>query len=208
MTPEQQTDYNARRGTAEDIINLVSIYNQLGTPAKSDLLRQAVELLATQRVREQKTPDVDPFESDDWLENLANHTYPGDENAAQLLQRGSDVHSDWREILFGDGQLSLVLTSSEEESSSGAGLYQGYQFIENNVSPADDLPSAATHFGFDKHKRNYVEYEYDETEEEWKDGIDRQCVAEFAGMVSLWRSRFFRALLSKAWPNGEIRQKS
>lgn len=200
MTPEQQADYNARRGTAEDIINLVSIYNQLATPAKSDFLRQAVELLAAQRVRGQKTPDGEPYEPDDWLENLADDTYPGDENAAQLLQKGSDVHSDWREILFGDGQLSLVLTSSEEELLSGAGLYEGYRSIENAASPSDNLPSAASYFGFERHKRNYVEYEYGETEEEWKDGIYRQCVAEFAGMVSLWRSRFFGALLSKAWP--------
>ena len=200
MTPDEQTDYHARRGTAEDIINLVSIYTQLGTSAKSDMLRQAVELLAAQRVRGQKTPDGEAYAPDDWLENLADDTYPNDENVAQLLQQGSDVHSDWREILFGDGQLSLVLTSSEEESLSGAGLYEGYRSIENDASPSDNLPSAASYFGFDKHKRNYVEYVYDETEEEWKDGIHRECAAEFAGMISLWRSSFFRALLSKAWP--------
>jgi hypothetical protein len=200
MTPEEQAGYNARRGTAEDIINLVSIYTQLGTPAKSDMLRQAVELLASQRVSGQKTPDGEAYELHDWLENLADDTYPGDENAAKLLQRGFDVHADGREIVFGDGPLNLVLTSSEEESQSGVGLYEGYRSIENDVSPAVDLPSAANWFGIEKHPRNYVKYEYDETEEEWKDGIHRQCAAEFAGMVSLWRSRFFRALLSKAWP--------
>jgi hypothetical protein len=198
MTPEQQADYNARRGTAEDIVNLVSIYNQLATPAKNDLLRQAVELLAAQRVSGQKTPDGEPYEPYDWLENLADDTYPDDENAAQLLQRGSYVHLEGRRIVSGDGPLSLLLTSSEEESQSGAGLYEGYRMTTNNASPSDDLPSAASYFGFDKQKRNYVEYEYDETEEEWKDGIHRQCAAEFTGMVSLWRSSFFRALLSKA----------
>jgi hypothetical protein len=200
MTPEEQADYHARRGTAEDIINLVSIYSQLETSAKSDLLRQAVELLAGQRVRGQTTPKGESYEANDWLENLADDTYPSDENAAFLLRRGSYVHPEGREIVFGDSQLSLVLTSSEEESQSGAGLYEGYRMIENNASPSDDLPSAASYFGFDKHKRNYVEYEYDETEEEWKNGIHRQCAAEFAGMVSIWRHRFFKALLSKAWP--------
>ena len=196
MTPEEQSEYNARHGTAQDISNLMSIYSQLGTSAKSDLLRQAVELLGEQRVRGQKTPKDEPYEADDWLEHLAADTYPGDENAARLLHRGFDVHADGREIVFGDGPLSLVLTSSEEESQSGTVLYEGYLTIENDVSPAVDLPSAASYFGFEKSKRNYAEYEYAETEEEWKDGIYRQCVAEFAGMVSLWRGRFFRALLS------------
>jgi hypothetical protein len=200
MTPVEQTDYNARHGTAEDIINLVSIYSQLETSAKGDLFARAAELLAGQRVRGQTTPKGERYEANDWLENLADDTYPSDETAAQLLQRGSYVHSDWREIVFGDGPLSLVLTSSEEELLCGTGLYQGYRSIENNASPVDDLPSAASYFGFDKNKRNYVEYEYDETEEEWKNGIHRQCAAEFAGMVSLWRHRFFKALLSKAWP--------
>jgi hypothetical protein len=197
MTPEEQAEYNARRGTAEDIINLVSIYNQLGTPAKSDLLRQAVELLAAQRVSGQKTPYGEPYEPDDWLKNLAGDTYPSDDSAARLLQMAFDF--DERERIFGDGELSVVLTSSEDEESAGAGLYEGYLSVKNHSVACPDIPSAEFYFfGMGDSDRNYAEYEYDETEEEWKYGIRNKCVAEFAGMVSLWRSSFFRALLSKA----------
>jgi len=196
MTPEEQADCNARRGTAQDIINLVSIYNQLEVAAKGDLITKAAELLAEQRVRSQKTPEGKDLDAHDWLKSLARETYPSDDNAAQLLQMAFDY--DERERIFGDGELSVVLTSSEDEGAQGAGLYEGYRSVKNNSAACPDIPSAASYFGFAKSKRNYAEYEYAETEEEWKDGIYRQYVVEFAGMVSLWRGRFFRALLSKA----------
>ena len=200
MTPEEQADYKARRGTAEDIINLVSIYSQLEESDNGDLLRQAVELLAAQRVIGLKTPDGEHYDAHDWLEHLADDTYPHDLDVARLLGGGFDVHADGREFVFPDGQLGVLLTSSAQEEQSGMGLYLGYQMIENDEYPIGNLPSAASFFGFDEDQRNYVEYEYYETEEEWKDGIHRQCAAEFTGLVSLWRSKFFKALLSKTWP--------
>ena len=195
MTP----DYKARQGTAEDIINLVSVYNQLTTRAKSELLREAVKLLAPQQVDGKKTPDGQPYEPYEWLENLADDTYPRGEDAAQLLALGFDVHADGREFVFVDGPLSVVLTSSEEEVQSGMGLYAGYQMIENDAYPVGNLPSASSFFGIDEDERNYVEYEYFETEEEWKDNIHRQCAAKFTRMISIWRNEFFKALLSKPY---------
>ena len=199
MTPTEQADYRARRGTAEDIINLVSIYSQLDAQAKRELLTAAVELLAAQRVRGQKRPDGEPYDAADWLDHLAADTYPGDENAARLLQRGFDVHADGREIVFADGLSSIAMGSSEDDSAAGDGLYEGYLMIANDAYPLD-LPSAVEFFGIRDSKRDYVEYEYPETEEEWKAGIRDQCVTEFTGFVSLWRTKFYGALLSKAWP--------
>ncbi len=199
MTHEEQAEYRARLGTAEDIINLVNIYSQLDMQGKGDLLTQAVEILAEQRVVGQRTPDGEPYDAADWLDHLAADTYPGDENAARLLQRGFDVHADGREIVFADGLSSIAMGSSEDDSAAGDGLYEGYLMIANDAYPID-LPSAVEFFGIRDSKRDYVAYEYPETEEEWKAGIRDQCVTEFTGFVSLWRTKFYRALLSKAWP--------
>ncbi len=199
MTHEEQADYRARRGTADDIINLVSIYSQLDAQAKRELLTAAVELLAGQRVVGQRTPDGEPYDAADWLENLAEDTYPEGDEAARLLQRGFDVHADGREIVFADGLSSIPMGSSEDDSAAGNGLYESYLMIANDAYPLD-LPSAVEFFGIRDSKRDYVEYEYPGTEEEWKAGIRDQCVAKFTGFVSLWRTKFYGALLSKAWP--------
>ena len=197
MTPTEQADYRARRGTAEDIINLVNIYSQLDTQAKGELLTAAVELLAAQRVRGQKRPDGEPYEVDDWLKNLAKDTYPSDDTAAQLLQMAIDYGE--HESIFSDGELSVVLTSSEDEASQGASLYECYLGVRNHSAACPDIPSAEFHFfGVGESDRNYETYEYPETEEEWKAGIRDQCVAKFTGFMSLWRTKFYGALLSKA----------
>jgi hypothetical protein len=53
MALEEQANYSVRRGTAQDIINLVSIYSQLEPSAKGDLLTRAVELFSVQEIRDE-----------------------------------------------------------------------------------------------------------------------------------------------------------
>ena len=197
MTPEEKTEYHARRGTAEDISNLISIYSQLGAWGKGDLLRQAAEQIAEQRVRGHKTPEGKAHDAHDWLSRLAKDTYPSGHDGARLLQGAADCSCYGLDAVFGDGLLSAVLSSSEDERACGEGLYEGYMSVWRDTSPFQNLPAPAEFFGIQELDRDYEKYEYSQAEEEWKTGIYSQCIDELSGMVSLWRRDFFHALLKR-----------
>lgn len=182
MTSEEQADYRARRGTAEDIVNLVEMYGRLDAPAKGELLTRAAELMAEQRVSGRKMPDGKAYDAYDWLKTIAEDTYPSGEDGARLLQQAADRNCYGLDAVFGDGKLSVALSPSEDERANGEGLYEGYMMVWNDVSPGQYMPSPAEFLGIKTLNRDYSEYEYAEGEEEWKAGIYNQCIDVAGGL--------------------------
>jgi hypothetical protein len=197
MTPDEQADLDARRGTTEDIVNLVEMYGQLDTAAKGELLTCAVELMAEQRMRRQKKAHGEECDANDWLTRVAEGTFPRGDDGARLLQRAADVNCEGLDAVFGDGLLSVVLSPSEQERANGEGLYVGYMNVWGDTSPSLNLPAPDEFFGIKELNRDYEKYEYAETEREWQASIYSQCIDELSGMVSCWRRDFFKAILGK-----------
>ena len=86
----------ARRGTAQDILTLVRMFDQMDASSKNSLLASATRALAAQRVRGLKTPDGDPLSAEEWLGTLADGGHPDWDHAAILISRVRAAARDGR----------------------------------------------------------------------------------------------------------------
>lgn len=189
----------ARQGTAEDIAVLVALYAQLHVDGRGQVLIAAAEAMAAQRVRGRESADGKPLDPMEWLDALAEDTFPRLDEAARLVAFAVGVEPDARELMFDGGRLGTVLTSSEEEESLGEGVYCAYQSIRSNTTPMYEPPDPAAHLGIHVPREEFEEWQGDERvcdKDAWEDEVRRRCILQFASMIAAWRGNFFDALLS------------
>lgn len=194
----------ARQGIAEDIAVLVGLYAQLNADGRGQVLIAAAEAMAAQRVHGRSSVDGKPLDPEEWLEALAEGTFPEHEGAARLVTVASDVEIDARTMMFQEGRLGTVLTASEDEESLGEGAYCVYGSIRMNTDAMYRPPTPEDYLCIHVPKDDFEEWHGDErvlNEEAWEAEVRRRCVLQFASMIADWRNNFFEALLAGKQPH-------
>lgn len=189
----------ARRGTAQDIIVLTTLYAGLTSIAKGELIAAAVAALAVQQgfgVMAQDGSAPDPKE---WLDALAVGTYPEDDAVATLIGLASEVEPEARAMIFNDGMLAVARCPSEEEEAQGEGIYIGYEYVRANFDPNLWLPEPAKYLNIEVSRAIFTEWASDSPvfdRDAWNDEVRRRCILVFISFVADWRRDFFAALIS------------
>lgn len=193
------SSFRARQGSSEDIAVLVGLYAELSGGGRDEVLDAAVRAMAAEQVRGRSANDGAPVDPDEWLTELAEEAYPDRDEAAQLLAFASNVESDARAIILGDGPLPIVLCGSHCEYARGEQLYLGYMYVRSTSDADGVAPDPAAYLGVHVSEGDFEKWQDDgwvPDSDAWQSEVRHRCILHFASMVALWRSNFFAALLS------------
>lgn len=148
-----------------------------------------------------RTLPVASAESDDareWLAGLADHTMPRDDEATGLIVFARSVEPSVQSMLFDDGVLGMLLGASTGDWLAAEGLLSVYLNLRDDCDSMGLMPEPAAALGIRVARDDFERWHEDEwvvDEVAWRAEVHRRCTASVAGMLALWRSRFFEALL-------------
>lgn len=185
-------------------IALLQAYADLRLDGKTQLLSEAIELVAQHRMKAATVPPGAWGDAHEWLTALADQTYPHGSDADGVLSLIRSVDADWESAVFTDGHLDVVAKPSEKEIDAGYGILAGYRHIKGQASPFHGIPDTAEAPGLDLAQDEFREFDGDgwvPNQVAYEAAIEHELALRFAELVVEWRERFFEALVDGTQPS-------
>jgi hypothetical protein len=179
------------------IVRLLQMY--AGSSQKLAVMEAAVQCVAFQRIRSGCKASLHDERVYDWLTEVAQSSFPHDNDVSTLMSFVADRHCDGYRLLLVDGWLQAVLCTSDGEFDAAESIYISYEYTRSTELLGYEMPEPAQFLNVRVDKQDFSDFDFETgwslDQKAYDLEVRHQCVLKFTSFVAWWRSRFFERVL-------------